>query len=131
MRRTNRHALIERHRAHPGRGGCGVGAVADLTGEPSHELVEMALEGLGCVEHRGGSIEDTGDGAGLLLSTDRRFFERFITAGRTLPDDHHLSVGVMFFPVGEAWNLTHWQHEIDATLRRHGLTPLGWRHVPV
>jgi glutamate synthase (ferredoxin) len=124
-------ALIQRYIEHPSRGGCGVGAVADLTGSPSHELVEMALRGLLCVEHRGGSIEDTGDGAGLLLSTDRQFFERFIAPGRTLPEDHRLSVGVFFFPFGEAWNLPHWQHEIDATLRRHGLSPLGWRHVPV
>ena len=40
-------------------------------------------------------------------------------------------VGVIFFPPGEDTNLLHYQHEIDATLRRHGLAPLGWRHVPV
>ncbi len=123
--------LIERYERHPGRGGCGVGAVADLTGSPSHDLVAMALSGLTCMEHRGGAIEDTGDGAGLLLSTDRRFFERFIAHGKRLPEGHHLSVGVMFFPAGETWNLPHWQREIDAALRRRGLVPLGWRHVPV
>ncbi|MCC6558989.1 MAG: glutamate synthase large subunit [Polyangiaceae bacterium] len=116
---------------HPGRGGCGVGAVADLTGVPSHELVELSLRGLECLEHRGGALEDTGDGAGLLLSTDRAFFERFVAPGKRLPEDHHLAVGVMFFPFGEASNLPHWQHEIDAMLRRAGLAPLGWRHVPV
>jgi len=131
MRRTKARDLVERYRTHPGRGGCGVGAVADLTGSPSHELVEMAVRGLGCMEHRGGSIEDTGDGAGLLLSTDRRFFERFIAPGRLLPAEHHLAVGVLFFPHGESWNLPHWQHEVDSVLRRAGLAPLGWRHVPV
>jgi glutamate synthase domain-containing protein 2/glutamate synthase domain-containing protein 1/glutamate synthase domain-containing protein 3 len=125
------HELIQRYQDHPGRGGCGVGAVADLTGSPSHDLLTLALQGLLCMEHRGGSIEDTGDGAGLLLSTDRAFFERFIAPGRHLPDDQHLAVGVLFFPFGEAWNLPHWQHEIDGILRRHGLMPLGWRHVPV
>ncbi|MCK6549853.1 glutamate synthase large subunit [Myxococcota bacterium] len=123
--------MSRRFVAHPGRGGCGVGAVADLTGAASHALVALSLEGLRCMEHRGGSIEDTGDGAGLLLSTDRRFFERFITHGRHIPAEHHLSVGVLFFPHGEPWNLPHWQREIDAVLRRHGLEPLGWRHVPV
>ena len=131
MRHITAADLVTRYRNHPGRGGCGVGAVADLTGSPSHELVEMAIRGLGCMEHRGGSIEDTGDGAGLLLAIDRRFFERFIAPGRRLPREHHLSVGVLFFPHGEPWNLPHWQHEIDAVLRRHGLAPLGWRHVPV
>ncbi len=123
--------LTERFELHPGRGGCGVGAVADLTGKGSRQLIDQALSGLGCMEHRGGSIEDTGDGAGLLLSTDTRFFSRFIAPGRRLPEGAGLSVGVLFFPAGEQGNLPHWQREIDALLRRHGLMPLGWRRVPV
>jgi glutamate synthase domain-containing protein 2/glutamate synthase domain-containing protein 1/glutamate synthase domain-containing protein 3 len=123
--------LRARLAAHPGRGGCGVGAVADLKGRALHEHVETAIRGLGCLEHRGGALEDTGDGAGLLLTTDDAFFARFIAPGRSLPEGHHLAVGVFFFPHGERQNLTHWQHEIDAMLRRAGLAPLGWRKVPV
>ncbi|HVY45623.1 MAG TPA: glutamate synthase central domain-containing protein, partial [Minicystis sp.] len=108
-----------------------MGAVAEIVRGPSREVIDLALRGLGCLEHRGGAIEDTGDGAGLLLSTDRAFFSRFIAKGRRLPDGHALSIGVFFFPFGEASNLPHWQREIDATLRRAGLAPLGWRHVPV
>ena len=120
----------KRLREHPGRGGCGVGAVVDLE-RRSHEVIEMALGGLGCLEHRGGAIEDTGDGAGLLIRTDEKFFGRFIAPGRRLPDGHRLIVGVIFFPPGEESNLPAWQHEIDATVRRRGLQPLGWRRVPV
>ena len=126
----DRQALVERHRVHPGRGGCGVGAVVDLV-RPSHEVIELAIAGLGCVEHRGGAIDDTGDGAGLLLRTDQKFFRRFIAPGRRLPEGHQLIVGVIYFPPGEESNLPPWQLEIDATLRRHGLQPLGWRRVPV
>jgi glutamate synthase domain-containing protein 2/glutamate synthase domain-containing protein 1/glutamate synthase domain-containing protein 3 len=104
--------------------------VVDLKGA-NHDVVELALAGLGCMEHRGGAIEDTGDGAGLLLRTDRAFFSRFIAPGRRLPADHRLIVGVIFFPAGEQSNLPAWQQEIDATLRKHGLMPLGWRRVPV
>jgi glutamate synthase domain-containing protein 2/glutamate synthase domain-containing protein 1/glutamate synthase domain-containing protein 3 len=128
---TAQEALRRRYESHPGRGGCGVGAVADLSGSPSHELIAMALRGLSCLEHRGGAIEDTGDGAGLLLTTDRSFFEPFIAPGRRLPDDHQLIVGVFFFPFGESANLPHWHREIDSVLRRAGLMPLGWRRVPV
>jgi len=122
--------LLQRFVDHPGRGGCGVGAVVDLE-TASHEVIELALTGLGCMEHRGGVIEDTGDGAGLLIGTDQAFFRRFITPGRRLPEGHRLTVGVIFFPLGEESNLLGWQHEIDATLRRRGLQPLGWRRVPV
>jgi glutamate synthase domain-containing protein 2/glutamate synthase domain-containing protein 1/glutamate synthase domain-containing protein 3 len=107
-----------------------VGAIADLRG-PSHDLIDLALRGLGCMEHRGGVIEDTGDGAGVQITTSRRFFSRFIAHGRRLPDDSELSVGVVFFPAGENSNVPHWQHEIDGILRRHGLLALGWRAVPV
>ena len=123
--------VFARHAEHPGRGGCGVGAIADIAGRPTHDLVELALRGLDCLEHRGGAIDDTGDGAGLLLATDRAFFERFVAHGRRLPADHQLSVGVLFFPIGEGSNLPHWHHEIEATLRRAGLQPMGWRRVPV
>jgi glutamate synthase domain-containing protein 2/glutamate synthase domain-containing protein 1/glutamate synthase domain-containing protein 3 len=116
---------------HPGRGGCGVGAVADISGRPTHDLIDLALRGLCTLEHRGGSIEDTGDGAGLLIGTDQSYFARFIAPGRALPNDHHLSVGVFFFPAWAKAQLPTWQHEIDAIIRRFGLMPLGWRHVPV
>ena len=122
--------LIDHYRRHPGRGGCGVGAVVDLK-RASHEIIRLAMNGLACLEHRGGAIEDTGDGAGLLLRTDEAFFRRFIAPGRRLPDKHRLIVGVIFFPPGEDANLPPWQLEIDATIRRRGLQPLGWRRVPV
>lgn len=67
MSRTD--SLRERFLHHPGRGGCGVGALANLDGRPSHDLLEVALNGLRCMEHRG-VIDDTGDGAGVLLSLE-------------------------------------------------------------
>ena len=101
--------ILDLHR-HPGRGGCGVGAIADLRG-PSHDLIRQALEGLRCMEHRGGALDDTGDGAGLIMATPRAFFERFIAPGRRLPAGHGLGVGVVFFPVGERSNIQWWYTE--------------------
>jgi glutamate synthase domain-containing protein 2/glutamate synthase domain-containing protein 1/glutamate synthase domain-containing protein 3 len=117
-------------RDHPGRGGCGVGAIADPSGA-SRELIDLALAGLTCVEHRGGGIQDTGDGAGLLFATPRSFFEQFIAHGKRLPPRDELGIGVVFFPYGEGHNAPALQSRIDALLRRHGLAPLGWRRVPV
>ena len=49
------------------RDACGVGFVAH-PGRPSHEVIEKALNALGCMEHRGACAADrvSGDGAGLL-----------------------------------------------------------------
>jgi glutamate synthase (ferredoxin) len=115
---------------HPGRGGCGVGAIADPNGA-SRELIDLALAALGCLEHRGGAIGDTGDGAGLLFSVDREFFSRFVAHGRHLPDGDALGVAEIYFPQGESANAPPLQARIDALLRVHGLAPLGWRRVPV
>ena len=125
-----RERVLKRLLDNPGRGGCGVGAIADPNG-PSRELVDLALEALGCLEHRGGAIADTGDGAGLLLAVHRPFFERFVAHGRRLPEGDALAVGSLFFPHGEAVNAPPIQARIDALLRVHGLAPLGWRRVPV
>ncbi|MFI5244212.1 MAG: glutamate synthase-related protein, partial [Gemmatimonadales bacterium] len=122
--------LWKRLADHPGRGGCGVGAIADPNGA-SRELIDLALAALGCLEHRGGGIGDTGDGAGLLFSVDRAFYSRFIAHGRHLPEHDAFGVGVLYFPQGEAANAPPLQARIDALLRVHGLAPLGWRRVPV
>src|SRR5581483_101371 len=48
---------------------CGIGFVADLHGRASREIVDVLLEALLRVRHRGATAADgrTGDGAGLLL----------------------------------------------------------------
>ena len=114
---------------HPGRGGCGVVALADLTAGPSHELIDLALQAIDCMDHRGGCLQDTGDGAGILFRPERAWFERFIAPGRHLPAGESLAVGTVFFVHGER-NPRELQREVDAVIRREGLMPLGWRQVP-
>jgi glutamate synthase (ferredoxin) len=57
------------HRIGAERDACGIGFVADAKGRPSREVVDLVLEALRCVKHRGAVAADgkTGDGAGLLL----------------------------------------------------------------
>jgi len=114
----------------PGRGGCGIVALAELTAPPSHDLVKSALDALGCMEHRGGCLDGTGDGAGLLFQPERAFFEPFIAPNRTLPQGESLMVGTVWFLRGER-NRRELQRDIDGLVRREGLTALGWRDVPV
>ena len=65
---------------------CGVGFLAHLRGQASHELVDRALRALERMEHRGatGAEPNTGDGAGILLQVPHKLFERECALGRIL-----------------------------------------------
>ncbi|MGP3951127.1 glutamate synthase large subunit [Streptomyces sp. 7N604] len=109
---------------------CGVGFVATLTGEASHELVEQALTVLRNLEHRGatGSDPDSGDGAGILLQIPDAFLRE--TVGFALPEAGSYAVGIAFLPAdgpGGADAAT----RIETIAAEEGLSVLGWREVPV
>ena len=77
---------------------CGIGAVADLTGEQKHETVARALHVLDHLEHRGasGAEIDTGDGAGILCQVPDEFFRAVLDF--ELPPPGEYAVGVLFLP---------------------------------
>ena len=54
---------------------CGFGLIAHMQGEPSHTLLQTAIEALTCMTHRGGINADgkTGDGCGLLIQKPDAF----------------------------------------------------------
>ena len=56
---------------------CGVGFLAHLGGEASHWVLQQALRGLDCMEHRGGcgGDGDSGDGAGVLCGIPWSYLE--------------------------------------------------------
>src|SRR3954470_19021799 len=67
---------------------CGLGFVVDLKGPATHRTVEMGLEILRRLAHRGaaGSDPSTGDGAGILVQIPHRYFERVLAReGKELP----------------------------------------------
>ncbi|NJQ02458.1 glutamate synthase large subunit [Streptomyces zingiberis] len=106
---------------------CGVGFVATLTGEASHELVERALTVLRNLEHRGatGSEPDSGDGAGILLQVPDAFFREKVSF--TLPEAGAYAVGIAFLPAGDSEAAA----RVEAIAADEGLTVLGRREVPV
>ncbi|WP_181767926.1 glutamate synthase large subunit [Streptomyces albidus (ex Kaewkla and Franco 2022)] len=109
---------------------CGVGFVATLTGEPSHELVEQGLTVLRNLEHRGatGSDPDTGDGAGLLLQVPHAFLRE--TVDFALPEPGAYAVGIAFLPADETEGAAA-VSQIETLASEEGLSVLGWREVPV
>src|SRR4051795_5479113 len=109
---------------------CGVGAVADLSGEPRHQTLVRALDVLDRLEHRGatGPEIDTGDGAGILLQTPDEFLRGVVDF--ELPERGRYAAGMVFLPREEGPRA-----EIEALIERQiaafGQTLLGWRDVPV
>nr|WP_251058892.1 MULTISPECIES: glutamate synthase large subunit [unclassified Streptomyces] len=109
---------------------CGVGFVANLTGEATHTLVEQALTVLRNLEHRGatGSEPDSGDGAGILSQVPDAFLRE--VAGFELPEAGSYAVGIAFLPAdGSAQAVA--VEQIEAIAAQENLTVLGWREVPV
>ncbi len=113
------------------RGGCGIGFVADQFGHASHSLLELGLQSLINLEHRGATDADscTGDGAGVLTPLPKRLFVREVErlTGRTV-DPATLGVGVFFLPL-DAEDVM--QGEMEAALAAHGVELLCWRRTPV
>ena len=109
---------------------CGVGFVATLTGEASHELVEQALTVLRNLEHRGatGSEPDSGDGAGILMQVPDTFLRESVPF--ELPAPGAYAVGMAFLP-GEGEDAAGAAERIERIAAEEGLSVLGWREVPV
>ena len=80
---------------------CGVGFVADLSGQPRHDTVAKALTVLRNLEHRGakGSDPDTGDGAGILTQIPDAFFRA--VCGFELPAPGSYAAGMVFLPADD------------------------------
>ena len=81
---------------------CGMGFVASVRGEKSHEIIRKGIEVLMNLTHRGacGCDPETGDGAGVLIQIPHKFFARECAAlGFELPEPGKYAVGMVFLPV--------------------------------
>ena len=57
---------------------CGIGAVVNIYGKQSHEIVDDALKIVENLEHRAGKDAEgkTGDGVGILTQIPHKFFRK-------------------------------------------------------
>ena len=114
---------------HPDHDACGTGFVTRLGAAPSHEIVELALQALERLSHRGGVDADgaSGDGAGLLTSLPEEFFRaRASEEGIDLPNEFGL--GMLFVPHAREKVS---REAVEAAAAEVRLGFLGWRVVPV
>ncbi|MDR3676035.1 MAG: glutamate synthase large subunit [Acidobacteriota bacterium] len=112
---------------------CGIGFVANISGEKSHEIVLKGIEILINLAHRGacGCDPETGDGAGVLIQIPHAFFEGECSRlGFPLPSPGEYGVGMVFLPV-EPHERMSCEAIVEEIVRDEGLTVLGWRDTPV
>ena len=119
---------------------CGVGMVANLSGEASHDIVAKGMTILKRLMHRGatGNDPETGDGAGLLMRIPHGFFKKILGNGErgTYPPSEasaeggsmrggngNFGVAMIFGGEGE-------EKKIENVIKSEGCEVLGWRDVP-
>ena len=115
------------------RDACGVGFVAHIKGNKSHDMISQGLQILKNLTHRGATGADplAGDGAGILLQIPDAFMRAQCAAqGVLLPEAGHYGVGMMFLPRDAAGRAACEQIVADK-IAAEGQTLLGWRDVPV
>ncbi|MCU1426148.1 MAG: gltB [Actinomycetia bacterium] len=107
---------------------CGVSFVVDMKGRASHRIIDLGIDALCKLDHRGatGAEPDTGDGAGILLQMPDRFFRGVVDFD--LPPVGHYVSGIAFL---EPDNADLAQKAVEQILEDEGFTILGWRDVPV
>jgi len=112
---------------------CGIGFIANIKGNKSHQIISDSLTVLENMEHRGacGCESNTGDGAGILLQTPHEFFfEECLKSGVHLPSYGKYGVGVIFFPK-EIRLREECRDILNRAAERLGIEVLLYRKVPV
>jgi len=111
---------------------CGVGFIANIKGDKSHDIVKRGIQILVNMTHRGaaGSDPTTGDGAGLMIQMPHDFFvTKCHDLGFELPNVGDYAVGMVFLP---KMPTTKDQCEgiVERIIKEEKAIFLGWRDVP-
>ena len=110
---------------------CGIGAIIDIEGRKSHELVCDALSIMENLEHRAGKDAEgkTGDGVGILTQIPHDFFvKKLKEQGVSLPGERQYGVGMFFFPQNDL-EMRQAKSMFEIITRKAGLKLLAWRKV--
>ncbi|HOT15626.1 MAG TPA: glutamate synthase large subunit, partial [Bacteroidales bacterium] len=108
---------------------CGIGFVAHIKGQKSHDIVRRGLEVLINMTHRGAESADnkTGDGAGILIQLPHEFF---ISKGLKLPSFGKYGAGFLFLPKNE--NAAKQCLDIfESIVKQENMEIITYRDVPV
>jgi glutamate synthase domain-containing protein 2/glutamate synthase domain-containing protein 1/glutamate synthase domain-containing protein 3 len=109
---------------------CGVGMVARLDNQPTHDVIRRAITALENLEHRGATGADkcTGDGAGILMQMPDELLRAAVDF--ELPPLGRYGVLVCFLPTDRDVR-ARLEGLLERTVLAEGQRLLGWRDVPV
>ena len=108
---------------------CGVGFVATLENQPSHDILTKALTALSRLAHRGAVAADgkSSDGIGIHTAIPRELL--LTSTGLSLASDQPLAVGMVFLPADEIASAAA-VRELETVIAAQNFSILGWRTVP-
>ena len=108
---------------------CGIGAVVNIDGIASHDVVDDALTIVERLEHRAGkdATGQVGDGVGVLLQMPHKLYSTFDYPLREKGD---YGAGMFFFPQ-QSLQRRQAQKLFEVICGKEGIPFLGWRQVPV
>ncbi|VAW70320.1 Glutamate synthase [NADPH] large chain [hydrothermal vent metagenome] len=113
---------------------CGVGFVAHIKGQASHQIIQDAEHILRRMVHRGacGCESNTGDGAGIMTSLPYAFLKRVAKEDldADLPEKGRYAAGIVFLPVDES-ERAHCKNRVNQLIKQSGQTLIGWRQLPI
>ena len=112
---------------------CGVGFVAHIKGEASHQIVVDADQILRNMDHRGacGCEPNTGDGSGMLTALPHAFLTKVAQRDlhAELPPPGRFAAGVVFLPT-QGEERAYCKQEVERIIAEQGQQLVGWRQVP-
>ena len=112
---------------------CGIGFIAHIKGQKSHQIIQDSLKMLSNLEHRGacGCEENTGDGAGILTQIPHEFLKKELkTQNIELPSQGSYGVGMVFLPQSDQQR-TFCETTIEQITQEEKQKVLCWRDVPL
>jgi len=132
---ADRDKLIAAHAYNPEdeHANCGVGLVASIDGTPRRDVVEMSIQALKNVWHRGAVDADgkTGDGAGIRLDIPQGFFRAQVEDTGHKPTAAKIAVGMFFLPRTDFGSQEAARTIVETELLKEGFYIYGWRQVPI
>ena len=111
--------------------GCGFGLIAQMDGQPSHRLVQTAVQSLCNLTHRGAIASDgkSGDGCGIMLRIPDAFIRRCASESNIKLGKKY-AVGMVFFDP-DSKKASFAKDYLEQELTKRNLEVAGWRRVPV